>query len=625
MAKRMLRYGVGALAIGTLAGAAVLPVGSAQEPAARALRPAAPSPAPTAGAAARNLRVAPEKLVPRKVSAARPARIVTTTVGRDGRPVISVHTATDSANAVALVRRAQRTEGAAGVELDVPVVAAEAPGGSDPYRFYQWDLDTVRAPAAWARTTGAGVTVAVLDSGVDAGHPDLAGQVLPGADLTDGTEGPSHDVHGHGTHVAGTIAAATGNGTGVAGIAPDVKILPVRVLGDTGAGYMSVAAQGVIWAADHGADVINLSISGATEEQSMTYAIAYARSRNVVVVAAAGNDRQKGNPVSFPGASPGVIAVAATGQGDAVAPFSTAGAYVDIAAPGAGIVSTYPGNRYVGMNGTSMATPHIAAAAALLRSVDRTLNPDQIEAALESSAVDLGAPGRDDDYGHGRLDIVAALDKATTPEPAPADPTPTEPTPTPTQTEEPEQDVIDAGETERQAEFGESTTTSFTVTSAADPVAGREVDVCLSVDDADFTCTREVTAADGTVTRDQPATAPFRVRLAIPGTETTATVSYRVRAHVTLSADGHGAITVSIDGLDGQRAVLQSSDGTYWSTVGTFPAASQVRIGGLTPDTRYRVVLPMTRRFVGVISETVQLGVISETVQLSPATPIPGQ
>ncbi|GIM93320.1 S8 family peptidase [Paractinoplanes toevensis] len=608
MAKRMVRYGVSALAAGTLAGAAVLPAGSAQEPATRALSPAPVDRTAAVSTAARNLRVAPEKLVPRKVSAARPARIVTTTIGPDGRPVISVHTATDSAKAVALVRRAQRTEGAAGVELDVPVVAAEVPSGSDPYRFYQWDLGTVRAPEAWARTTGAGVTVAVLDSGVDPGHPDLAGQLLPGADLTDGTEGPSHDVHGHGTHVAGTIAAATGNGTGIAGIAPDVRILPVRVLGDNGAGYMSVAAQGVIWAADHGADVINLSISGPAEEQSMTYAIAYARGKNVVVVAAAGNDRQKGNPVSFPGAGPGVIAVAATDQGDAVAPFSTAGNYVDIAAPGSGIVSTYPGNRYVGMNGTSMAAPHVAAAAALLRSVDRALTPDQIEAALESSAVDLGAPGRDDDYGYGRLDIMAALEKVTTPEPAPASPA-TEPAPSTAPTPAPTdaQDEIDAGPTARQAEFGESTTTSFTVTSAGYPAAGREVDLCLSADDAEFTCTREVTTADGTVAWEQPATAPFRVRLALPGTETTATVAYRVRAHVTITADGPDAVVVTVDGLDGQRAVLQRSDGPYWSTTGTFAAGNQVRIAGLDPGTRYRVALPMTRRFVGIISEAVQL------------------
>ncbi|MEU4241235.1 S8 family serine peptidase [Actinoplanes sp. NPDC026619] len=625
MAKRMWRYGAGVLAAGALAGAglpAMLGDGGANAAAPRMI----PAPVVTdLGAAttrqavthaaarseaARNLMVAPEKLVPKKVTAARPARVVTTVLDSDGRPAISVRTATDRAGAVGLVRRAQRTASALGVELDVPVKASAVPAGTDPLRSYQWDLDTIRAPQAWERSTGAGAIVAVLDSGVNVGHPDLAAQVLPGADMTTGTEGPAHDVFGHGTHVAGTIAAATGNGTGIAGIAPDVKILPVQVLNDNGSGQMSVAAQGVVWATDHGADVINLSISGASSEQSMTAAIAYARSRGTVVVASAGNDRQKGNPASYPAAEPGVIAVAATDQSDNVASFSTAGGYVDIAAPGNAILSTYiQGSGYARMNGTSMAAPHVAAAAALLRSADPALTPDQIEQTLESSAVDLGAAGRDDDYGYGRLDIATALAALPTPAASPAaeptEPTPAEPTPDAEEENLPLE--IDAGLGRRQATFGESTGTSFTVTMVGDPVADRPVNLCVSVDDADFTCSSAVTDAAGTVSWNQLATAPFRVRLSIPGADATATVAYDVRATVSITADGPDAAAVTIGGVDGQTVLLQRFTGTTWATVQRFPAGEQTRITGLTPGARYRVALPMTRRFVGVISPAVQL------------------
>jgi subtilisin family serine protease len=241
--------------------------------------------------------------------------------------------------------------------------------------------------------------VAVIDTGVDATHPDLAGQVLPEYDVINRTTlATATDPNGHGTHVAGTIAADAGNGIGISGIAPDAKILPIRVLGANGSGYMSDAATGITYAADHGATVINMSLGSASKVTAVTNAIAYARSKGVTVVAAAGNDRQSGSPTSYPGADQGVIAVAATDSNDVVASYSNAGSYVDVAAPGSNILST-TGGTYQSWNGTSMASPHVAAIAALLEAYNPRLTPDEVEAAIEGSAVDLGPAGKDNDYG----------------------------------------------------------------------------------------------------------------------------------------------------------------------------------------------------------------------------------
>jgi serine protease len=391
------RYVVAAAAAGAFAaiGAVALPTGSAGwEPVTYGL---------TAG---------PEQLLPATVSADHPARIVTTTVGRDGRPVVTVEEATDRQSAAQLVEDGQNTDDAVSVEVDAPMHAYGIPTGSDPNRPQQWSLTKLKADEAWKKSTGAGVTVAVIDTGVDARHPDLAGNVLNGYDATTDKAGPSSDGHGHGTHVAGTIAAVTGNGVGVSGTAPDVKILPVKVLGANGGGNMSDAAEGIIWATDNGAQVVNLSLGSTTKVTAVTNAIKYARSKGVTVIAAVGNARTSGSPVSYPAADAGVIAVAATGADDRVAVYSTAGGFVDVAAPGTNILSTFPTSRGTGykyMSGTSMAAPHVAAAAALLKSANRALTPDQIEAALEKTATDLGTPGFDDDYGNGRIDPVAAL------------------------------------------------------------------------------------------------------------------------------------------------------------------------------------------------------------------------
>ncbi|GIE80719.1 hypothetical protein Aph02nite_66690 [Actinoplanes philippinensis] len=358
------------------------------------------------------LTAAPEQLLPATVSADRPARVVTTTVGKDGRPVVSVKEATDRQSAVRLVEDGQSTDDAVSVEVDAQAYAYGVPTGTDPSRAQQWDLTKLKADQAWKRSTGAGVTVAVVDTGVDATHPDLAGHVLDGYDAITDRTGPVTDDHGHGTHVAGTIAAVTGNGVGVAGLAPDARILPVKVLGANGGGNMSDIAEGIIWAADHGAQIINMSLGSTTKVAAVSNAVSYARSKGVTVVAAVGNSRQSGSPVSYPAADPGVIGVAGTDANDRIGTYSNAGNYVDVAAPGTDILSTYPARRgpgYKQMSGTSMASPHVAAAAALLKSANPALTADQIETTLEKTAVDLGAAGFDNDFGNGRIDPAAAL------------------------------------------------------------------------------------------------------------------------------------------------------------------------------------------------------------------------
>jgi type VII secretion-associated serine protease mycosin len=294
------------------------------------------------------------------------------------------------------------------------VVAASVPNpvstlrtSDDPRRSEQWALDRLEAEASWDRATGKGVVVAVLDTGVDGSHPDLASSVLPGFDVIDGTDGRV-DPNGHGTHVAGIITADADDALGVAGLAPDASILPVRVLGADGSGDDAGIAEGVLWAADHGADVINLSLGGPEKDPVLAAAVADVVKRGVLVVAAAGNDGAGSNATSYPGALDGVLAVGATTFADSKAMFSTTGSYVDVAAPGMGVLSSWPGGEHAYESGTSMAAPYVAAAAALLQE-ELGLSGRALSERITSSATDVGAPGRDDLFGAGVLDPLAAL------------------------------------------------------------------------------------------------------------------------------------------------------------------------------------------------------------------------
>ena len=296
---------------------------------------------------------------------------------------------------------------------------------NDPhYASRQWNLPHINAPAAWDLTTGApSLTIAVIDTGVDLGHPDLSGKLVAGYDFANGDNDPQDD-EGHGTHVAGIAAAATNNNVGIAGVAWGTLLMPIKVLDSSGSGYTSDIAQGIIWAVDHGACILNLSLGGPDYSATLADAVAYAYTRNVLVIAAAGNEYLAGNPTSYPAAYPNVLAVAATTDQDAHASYSNTGNYVDVAAPGGDptgssdtnphhwIYSTYwrgSGFSYVGAAGTSMAAPHVAGLAALIWSIHPDWTNDQVQQAIIATAVDLGAPGRDDVFGHGRINAYAAI------------------------------------------------------------------------------------------------------------------------------------------------------------------------------------------------------------------------
>ncbi len=335
------------------------------------------------------------------------------------------------------VLRVDRQTGGADVLALAPDSRAHVAGDSpDPLRPSQWALDQVAFEAARSTVDPAGVVVAVVDTGVDATHEDLAGTVLPGWDFVRGVPGGDHDPYGHGTHVAGIVAATAGNGKGVTGAAPGVRILPVRVLGDDGYGWTSDIAKGIRWAADQGADVINLSLGGTSGASIYRAAIDYAvNTRGAVVVAAAGNEYLDGNPVEYPAADPDALAVGATTSKGQRASFSNTGTYVDLAAPGSSIMAPCPvpasicgdPSGYRRLSGTSMATPYVAAAAALLRAGRPDATPANVRSWLESTATDAGAPGRDVEFGAGIVSPLAALAASDEGPPAPAPPAPPAP------------------------------------------------------------------------------------------------------------------------------------------------------------------------------------------------------
>ena len=292
------------------------------------------------------------------------------------------------------------------VEEDAAVKAESYSG--DPYFDKQWYLTRIGAPAAWeSGIKGDGVLVAVVDSGVDASHPDLKGRVERGHDFVDGDE-DAYDPYGHGTHVAGIIASPGDNGEGVAGLAWRARILPVRVLDGSGYGYYSDIIAGIRYAADCGARVINLSLGGGANSQALQEAVDYARSKGCLLVAAAGNGGQ--DALSYPAACEGVIGVGATDTEDRPASFSNRGGDLDLVAPGVSIYSSYPGGRYAPLSGTSMSAPQVSGALALLLSKNPNLGVQEAESRLVHSVRDLCDRGWDAYSGWGMLRVDGLLD-----------------------------------------------------------------------------------------------------------------------------------------------------------------------------------------------------------------------
>jgi len=270
----------------------------------------------------------------------------------------------------------------------------------------QWGLSAVGAEGAWGITRGAGVTVAVLDSGVDDTHPDLAGRLLPATDLV--LDGLTGDPFGHGTRVAGIIAGVM-DGAGIAGVASDTRILPIRVLTADGEGDQNRTARAIRAAVAAGAQVINLSLSSQVESSLQAEAILYALDQGITVVAAAGNRRQEGSPTVYPAAYPGVLGVSSVGRGLRASEFASRGSFIDLVAPGERVVTTEAGGGWGREDGTSIAAAFVTAAAALVRAANPTLNRVQVEEILLTSARDLGPQGRDDAFGHGMIRIDRAV------------------------------------------------------------------------------------------------------------------------------------------------------------------------------------------------------------------------
>lgn len=294
-----------------------------------------------------------------------------------------------------------------------PIAEPAAPLAGDPVRQDETFLTTLDVPGAWTFADGAGVTVAVIDSGVDADHPDLQGQVLSGLDLVDPKGNGDADEVGHGTTVAAIIAGRNDDTNGVVGIAPKAKILPVRVLDDRNRyDDAIIVAKGVRWAVDHGARVINLSLGGNGSSSTLAAALDYAFAKDVVVIACTGNESSTGSEygVWYPAREPGVIAVAGMERdGDVLWPGSITGKQTVVTAPATQLVGARPGGEYWKVQGTSFAAPMVSATVALIRSRWPTMSAGDVINRIIKTAKDRGAVGRDPVYGFGMVNPTGAL------------------------------------------------------------------------------------------------------------------------------------------------------------------------------------------------------------------------
>ncbi|HMM87090.1 S8 family serine peptidase [Azohydromonas sp.] len=274
---------------------------------------------------------------------------------------------------------------------------------NDPFLGSQWHLPKIGAAEVWGVTKGAGVTIAVLDSGVEASHPDLKDRLVAGYNFYDRNTNTA-DVYGHGTKVAGAAAATLNNGTGVASVAGAARIMPIRVTGTNGYASLSALVEGIMYAADRGARIANVSFA-ASGYTTIRSAAQYMKDKGGLVFVSAGNSGT--DPMESTTSS--LVVVSATDSKDAKTSWSNFGNHVHLAAPGSGIYSTAMGQKYASVSGTSFAAPITAATAALVMSANPKLGSNEVQSILYDTAVDLGTGGRDPQFGYGRIDAAAAV------------------------------------------------------------------------------------------------------------------------------------------------------------------------------------------------------------------------
>lgn len=326
-------------------------------------------------------------------------------IGRETR-LIRVRVAPSARAAAA--HRLERQPQVAFVETNAIHSPALIP--DDPQYASQWHLPQIRVPQAWELTEGSrDAVLAILDSGVDPFHPELRDQLVAGTNTYDGS-GVTADQNGHGTKMAGVAAARSNNGLGIAGVAGRSTIMPVRVTDRKGHATSASIAKGILWAADHGARVVNLSLEGVAGSPAILVAAEYAFRHGALVIAPSGNC---GCTVSA-AETPFILSVAATDASDQVAGFSTAGSFVDLAAPGVGVATTAMFGQYAVDSGTSVASAVVAGVASLMFAANPALTPDVATRILQETAFDPQRRGRDPHLGHGRVDAFAAVSAAAT-------------------------------------------------------------------------------------------------------------------------------------------------------------------------------------------------------------------
>ncbi|MDN3514074.1 MAG: S8 family serine peptidase [Candidatus Brocadia sp.] len=281
---------------------------------------------------------------------------------------------------------------------------------NDTYYSSQWHLARINAPMGWDISTGEGnVPIAIIDSGVDPSHPDLSAKLLPGYNYLDSTTNTA-DVLGHGTAVAGSAAALSDNTTGVAGVAWNNPVMPLVVLNSSNFASYSDIAKAIMYAADQGVRVINISIGGSGISSTLQNAVDYAWNKGSVIFASAMNNSS--NTPYYPAACNNVVAVSATTSSDTIASFSNYGDWIDISAPGSSIITTNNGGGYGDWSGTSFSSPLSAGLAALILSINPSLTNTQVVSIMENNADDLGNPGFDSYYGYGRINVYKSLTAA---------------------------------------------------------------------------------------------------------------------------------------------------------------------------------------------------------------------